>query len=48
MFANEKQTVGQRLYSLTCEAYHQLLHLVQGLFIQGQTCEQVLEVLLPA
>ncbi len=47
-FANEKQTVGQRLYSLTREAYQQLLHLVQGLFAQGKTCEQVLEVVMPA
>ena len=47
-FANEKQTVGQRLYTLTREAYHQLLHLVQGLFAQGRTCEQVLQVLMPA
>lgn len=46
-FANEKQTVGQRLYSLTREVYHQLLHLVQGLFAQGRTCEQVLEVIMP-
>lgn len=47
-FANEKQTVGQRLYSLTRELYQQLLHLVQGLFAQGRTCEQVLEVIMPA
>lgn len=46
-FANEKQTVGQRIYSLTREAYQQLLHLVQALFTQGQTCEQVLEVIMP-
>lgn len=46
-FANEKQTVGQRLYRLTREVYHQLLHLVQGLFAQGRTCEQVLEVIMP-
>ena len=46
-FANEKQTVGQRLYTLTREAYQQMLHLVQGLFAQGRTCEQVLEVLMP-
>lgn len=46
-FANEKQTVGQRLYSLTRELYHQLLHRVQGLFAQGRTCEQVLEVIMP-
>jgi hypothetical protein len=48
MFANETQTVGQRLYSLTREAYHQLLHLIQGLFAHGRTCEQVLEVIMPA
>ncbi len=47
-FANEKQTVGQRLYTLTRELYQQLLHLVQGLFAQGQTCEQILEVMMPA
>jgi hypothetical protein len=46
-FANEKQTVGQRLYSLTRELYQQLLHLVQGLFEQGRTCEQILEVIMP-
>ncbi|WP_432813221.1 hypothetical protein [Pantanalinema sp. GBBB05] len=47
-FAKEQQTVGQRLYRLTREAYHQLLHLVRGLFAQGQTCEQILEVIMPA
>lgn len=47
-FANEQQTVGQRLYSLTRQVYHQLLHLLQGLFAQGQTCEQVLEVIMPS
>jgi hypothetical protein len=46
-FANDLQTVGQRIYSQTREAYQQLLHLVQGLFTQGQTCEQVLEVIMP-
>jgi hypothetical protein len=46
-FANDLQTVGQRIYSLTREACQQLLHLVQGLFTQGQTCEQVLEVIMP-
>ena len=46
-FAKEKQTVGQRLYRLTREAYQQLLHLVQGLFAQGRSCEQVLEVIMP-
>ena len=47
-FAKHQQTVGQRLYSLTREAYQQLLHLVEGLFAQGRSCEQVLEVLMPA
>lgn len=47
-FAQDKQTVGQRLYSLTREAYQQLLHLVEGLFAQGRSCEQVLEVIMPA
>ncbi len=48
MFAKEKQTVGQRLYSLTREAYQQMLELVEALFAQGRTCEQVLEVIMPA
>jgi hypothetical protein len=47
-FAKDQQTVGQRLYSLTREAYQQLLHLVEGLFAQGRSCEQVLEVIMPA
>jgi hypothetical protein len=46
-FARQQQTVGQRLYTLTREAYQNLLHLVQGLFAQGQSCEQVLEILMP-
>jgi hypothetical protein len=48
MFAHNQQTIGQRLYGLTREAYLQMLHLVQGLFCQNRTCEQVLEVLMPA
>ncbi|MGQ9872453.1 hypothetical protein [Leptodesmis sp.] len=40
--------MGQRLYSLTRGVYHQLLHLLQGLFAQGQTCEQVLEAIMPS
>nr|WP_245894142.1 hypothetical protein [Chamaesiphon polymorphus] len=48
MFAHNQQTVGQQLYSLTREAYLQMLHLVQGLFAQNHTCEHVLEVLMPA
>jgi hypothetical protein len=48
MFAHNQQTIGQRLYSLTREAYLQMLHLVQALFSHNRTCEQVLEVLMPA
>lgn len=47
-FAKETQSVGQRLYSLSREAYHNLLHLVHSLFAQGRTPEQVLEVIMPA
>ena len=47
-FAQRKQTVGQKLYSLTREALGQLLSLAQGLFAQGQSCQQVLEVVMPA
>ena len=47
MFAHNQQTIGQRLYSLTREAYLQILHLAQGLFSQHFTCEQVLEVMMP-
>lgn len=47
-FAQDQQTVGQKLYTLSREALGQLLQLVQGLFRQGQCCKQVLEVLMPA
>ncbi len=47
-FAKGQQTVGQRLYTLTRQAYQNLLHLVQELFSQGRSCEQVLEVLMPS
>ena len=46
-FAKEKSTIGQRLYSLNREALGQLLSLAQGLFAQGQSCQDVLEVLMP-
>jgi hypothetical protein len=48
MFAHNQQTIGQQLYSLTREAYLQMLHLVKDLFDQNYSCEQVLEVLMPA
>ena len=47
-FAEKKPTIGQKLYSLSREALGQLLSLAQGLFAQGQSCEQVLEVVMPA
>jgi len=45
-FAEGKETIGQRLYTLSREALEQVLHLAQGLFARGQTCKQVLEVLM--
>jgi hypothetical protein len=45
---NYQQTVGQKLYTLTRQAFGQLLQWVQGLFAQGQAYEQVLERLIPA
>ncbi len=47
-FAQEKQTIGQRLYSLYREAFSQLLSLIESLFAQGQSHQQILEVLMPA
>lgn len=41
-------TLGQKLHTLTREALGQLLQLVQGLFAQGHSQEQVLERLMPA
>ena len=46
-FAKKKPTIGQHLYSLNREALGQLLSLAQGLFAQGQSCQDVLEVLMP-
>ena len=41
-------TIGQRLYSLTREALHNLLGLSQSLLLQGKSTEQVLEVMMPS
>jgi hypothetical protein len=46
-FADDKATVGQKVYTITREALGAVLHFVQGLFAQGRTCDQVLEALLP-
>jgi hypothetical protein len=47
-FAEEKATVGQKVYTLAREALAGVLQLAQGLFTQGRSCDQVLEVLMPA
>jgi hypothetical protein len=47
-FAEEKQTIGQRLYSLYREAFSQLLSLIESLLTQGQSHQQILEVIMPA
>ena len=43
-----ESTIGQRLYSLTREALHNLLELSQNLFVQGKSTEQILEVMMPS
>ncbi len=47
-FADEKATVGQKVYTIAREALAGVLQLAQGLFAQGRTCDQVLKVLMPA
>ena len=46
-FADEKATVGQKVYTIAREALAGVLQLAQGLFAQGRTCDQALEVLMP-
>jgi len=41
-------TIGQRLYTLTRDALHNLLELTQNLLAQGKSIEQVLEVIMPS
>lgn len=41
-------TIGQRLYTLTREALHNLLELTQNLLAQGKSTEQILEVIMPS
>ena len=41
-------TIGQRLYTLTRDALHNLLELTQNLLAQGKSTEQVLEVIMPS
>jgi hypothetical protein len=47
-FAQGKSTVGQRVRTIARDALHSLLKLVEQLFVQGHSCEHVLEVLMPA
>ena len=42
-----ESTIGQRLYTLTREALHNLLKLAYTLLTQGKSREQVLEVMMP-
>lgn len=45
---DHEQTIGQRLYTLTREALQQVLNLTQVLLAQGQSVDQILEVMMPA
>jgi len=47
-FADEKATVGQKVYTIAREALAGMLQFAQGLFAQGRTCDQVLQVMMPA
>ena len=47
-FTQSGQSLGQKRHTLTREALGKVVHLVQKLLAQGQTLEQVLEVLMPA
>ena len=47
-FAQGASTVGQRVRTIAREALHGLLMLVEHLFAYGRSCEQILEVLMPA
>jgi hypothetical protein len=46
--AKEKPTIGQRIYSLNREALANLLSLAEGLFSQGQSSQNILELIMPA
>jgi hypothetical protein len=46
-FAEEKATVGQKVYTIAREALGGVLQFAQCLFAQGKTCDQVLQVLMP-
>ncbi len=45
---HHEQSIGQHLYSLSREAVQQVVALTQTLLTQGQSVEQIMEVLMPA
>jgi hypothetical protein len=47
-FAQGRQTVGQKLHTLTRQAFNDLLQFILTQFTQGQTSEQILQRLLPS
>ena len=47
-FAEEKATVGQKVFTIAREALGGVLQFAQSLFAQGRSCDQVLQVLMPA
>lgn len=46
--SENESTIGQRFYSLTREALHNLLELSHNLLLQGKSTAQVLEVIMPS
>ena len=46
-FAQRDSTVEQRVRTIARDALHGLLKLVEHLFAQGRSCDQILEVLRP-
>jgi hypothetical protein len=47
-FAHGKQTVGQKLHTLTRQALEDVVQFIVAQFNQGQTSEQILQALLPS
>ena len=47
-FAKGESTCGQRCRAITREVFHSALSLAKRLFAGGYSCEQVVEVLMPA
>lgn len=45
---HHEQSIGQHLYALSREAVQQVVELTQTLLHQGQSVEQIMEVLMPA